>query len=79
MNTNSIAHTLATYDAIHAAIRTASPLPILYATGGDIIKARTIQPLRIMVGTQGSDLIVAHDSIRQGVITFRIDRVVATA
>lgn len=65
------------YETLHTAIRHDTPLNILYATGGDIVKTRTIRPLDITVGTKGSDLVHAHDSIRDSILTFRVDRIVA--
>jgi hypothetical protein len=77
MSTTNLTTTLATYDAIHAAITSRRPLNVIYATGGVEIKERTIKPVRIEVGTRGSDLIVCDDSLRGTRITMRIDRVVA--
>jgi hypothetical protein len=80
MSTNSVAQiasTVATYDAIHAAITSRRPLNVIYATGGVEVKERTIKPISIEVGRRGSDLIVCDDSLRGTRITMRIDRVVA--
>jgi predicted DNA-binding transcriptional regulator YafY len=75
--TQNITFTLATYDAIRTAIQQRAPLSIVYATRGDVVKERVIEPLEIVVGRHGSDLIWAWDSIRGTVLSFRIDRVVA--
>jgi hypothetical protein len=75
--TTNLSTTLATYDAIHAAISDRRALNVIYATGGVEVKARTIRPVAIEVGKRGSDLIVCDDSLRNTRITMRIDRVVA--
>jgi predicted DNA-binding transcriptional regulator YafY len=75
----SITSTLATYDAVHAAIQHHAPLSIIYATGGEIVRERVIRPERIIVGPRGSDLIIATDSLREGVVSFRVDRVIAVS
>jgi hypothetical protein len=72
-----ITSTVATYDAIHAAIAQHAPLSIIYATGGVEVKARTIRPVSIEVGKRGSDLIVCDDSLRGTRIAMRVDRIVA--
>ncbi|MDQ2787851.1 MAG: WYL domain-containing protein [Chloroflexota bacterium] len=73
----SITTTVATYDAIHAAISTKSALDVIYATAGVEAKARTIRPVAIEVGKKGSDLIVCDDSLRNTRITLRVDRLIA--
>lgn len=69
--------TVALYDALHASIATNGAMNVLYASGGDVVKARTIRPTRIEIGYHGGDLVYAHDSIRRQVISLRIDRFVA--
>jgi hypothetical protein len=75
--TQNITSTVATYDAVRAAIAQRAPLNVVYATGGVEVKERTIKPVSIEVGKKGSDLIVCDDSLRGTRITMRIDRVVA--
>jgi hypothetical protein len=75
--TTNLSTTLATYDAIHAAITSRRPLNVIYATGGVEVKERTIRPVSIEVGKRGSDLIVCDDSLRGSRITLRVDRIVA--
>lgn len=75
--TQSLTATIATYTAVHAAIEQHRPLSIVYSTGGTLIRERTITPIRIAVGTRGSDLVMAEDSLRDGIVSFRIDRIVA--
>ena len=50
-----------------------------YATGGTIVKERMIRPIAIEVGKRGSDLVIARDSLRHGVATFRVDRIIAVS
>lgn len=69
--------TVALYDALRSAIDTSGAMNVLYASGGDVVKARTIRPQRIEIGYHGGDLVYAHDSLRQQVISLRIDRFVA--
>jgi predicted DNA-binding transcriptional regulator YafY len=74
-----IASTVATYDAIRAAIAQRAPLDVVYATGGVEAKQRTIRPVSIEVGNRGSDIVVAEDSLRGTILTFRVDRFVAVS
>jgi predicted DNA-binding transcriptional regulator YafY len=76
-HTQNITSTLATYDAIRAAIQQRAPLSIVYATRGEVTKERVIRPIAIEVGKRGSDIVVAEDSLRKGIISLRIDRFVA--
>jgi predicted DNA-binding transcriptional regulator YafY len=69
--------TVQLYDALHKSIETNGALHVLYASGGDVVKERTIRPMGITIGRRGSDLVHAEDSLRGCVLTFRIDRFVA--
>lgn len=71
--------TVQLYDTLHKSIETNGAMHVLYASGGDIVKERTIRPMRIAIGPRGSDLVHAEDSLRGCVLTFRIDRFVAYA
>jgi hypothetical protein len=45
--------------------------------GGVIVKERVVRPERIAVGKHGDLIICSEDSLRPGVVSLRIDRVVA--
>jgi hypothetical protein len=74
MSTTQIVHL---YDELRTAIATSGAMNVLYASGGDVVKARTIRPVEIEIGYHGADVVKAHDSIRRQVISLRIDRFVA--
>jgi predicted DNA-binding transcriptional regulator YafY len=77
MFNDTVSGTVQLYDALRDAIFNDAPLSILYRTGGDLTKSRVIHPLDIAVGTKGSDLVWVHDSLRDGIISLRLDRIVA--
>jgi predicted DNA-binding transcriptional regulator YafY len=76
-NPSTLSATIALYDVLHAAIERGAPLSVLYATDGKVTKERVLHPLEIVVGKCGSDIVWAHDSIRDGILSFRLDRFVA--
>lgn len=69
---------VAVYSAVRTAIERHAPLSIAYATGGEIVKERVIRPERIVVGPR-ADLIIATDSLREGIVSFRVDRAIAVS
>jgi predicted DNA-binding transcriptional regulator YafY len=77
MTTATVAQTVALYDTLHAAIAQHAPLSVLYATDGKVTKERVLHPLEIVIGKCGSDKIWAWDSLREDVLTFRLDRIIA--
>lgn len=68
---------LNTYDAIHDAMQDGTPITVRYATGGKIVKERTIHPVKIRVGKNGSDYVESYDERRDMILPFRIDRFVS--
>jgi predicted DNA-binding transcriptional regulator YafY len=78
-NPSTLSATVALYDTLHAAIERHAPLSVLYATDGKVTKERVLHPLEIVVGKKGSDIVWAYDSIRDGILSFRLDRFVAYA
>lgn len=72
---------VALYDAIHLAIARGWGLTIEYATAGETVKLRTIYPIELTTTRATSDnqpvadLIHAADSLRDGIVTFRVDRI----
>jgi hypothetical protein len=66
---------VALYDLLHAGTK----MTVIYLTGGTEPKERTIRPLKVWHTDNvrdaniGRDLFSAHDSIRPGAPTFRVD------
>jgi predicted DNA-binding transcriptional regulator YafY len=67
---------IALYSAIHETIERKGAMCVLYATGGIEQKARVIVPARIKANKE-SDLVICWDSLRESVITLRMDRIAA--
>lgn len=64
---------IALYDLLHFAIANEQPLVILYATKGKEEKARVVVPYDLYDVATGADIIKAHDSVRNAIISLRVD------
>lgn len=58
-----------------ASVPRGTGLRIEYATGGDLLKVRSIWPVEIVACRSGADVVFAADSLRDGLPCFRVDRI----